>query len=134
MGYAIAAEAARRGAIVTLVTGPTTIEAPAVHEVVKVRSAAEMHQAVVSRVGDMGVVVMAAAVADYTPAERAEQKVAKAGDTLTLVLRKTPDILGELGQRRGAQGGGPRGAVDVFKKCRRGTRRDPRGYRRLHTV
>jgi len=107
MGYAIAAEAARRGAMVTLVTGPTTIEVPAVHEVVKVRSAAEMHQAVVSRAGDMDVVVMAAAVADYTPAARAEQKVAKEGDTLTLVLRKTTDILGELGQRRVAKGSGP---------------------------
>ena len=107
MGYAIAAEAARRGADVTLVTGPTTIETPAVREVVKVRGAADMHQAVMSRAEDMDVVVMAAAVADYAPAERAGQKVAKEGDTLTLVLRKTPDILGELGQRRVAKGGGP---------------------------
>ena len=107
MGYAIAAEAARRGADVTLVTGPTTIEAPAVRQVVKVRSAADMHEAVLSRAADMQVVVMAAAVADYSPEARADQKVAKAGDTLTLVLRKTPDILGELGQRRMAQGGGP---------------------------
>ena len=66
-----------------------------------------MHDAVVSRAGDMDVVVMAAAVADYAPAERAEQKVAKEGDTLTLVLRKTADILGELGQRRVAKGSGP---------------------------
>jgi phosphopantothenoylcysteine decarboxylase/phosphopantothenate--cysteine ligase len=50
---------------------------------------------------------MAAAVADYAPAERAGQKVAKTGDTLTLVLKKTPDILGELGQRRMAKGSGP---------------------------
>jgi phosphopantothenoylcysteine decarboxylase/phosphopantothenate--cysteine ligase len=107
MGYAIAAEAARRGADVTLVTGPTTIEAPAVREVVKVRSAVDMHEAVMARAGDMHVVVMAAAVADYTPVERAGQKVAKDSDTLTLVLRKTPDILGELGQRRVAKGGGP---------------------------
>ena len=107
MGYAIAAEAVRRGADVTLVTGPTTIEMPAVREVVKVRGAADMHQAVMSRAGDMDVVVMAAAVADYAPAERAPQKVAKAGETLTLVLKKTPDILGELGQRRVAAGGGP---------------------------
>jgi phosphopantothenoylcysteine decarboxylase/phosphopantothenate--cysteine ligase len=55
----------------------------------------------------MDVVVMAAAVADYAPVERAGQKVAKEGDTLTLVLRKTPDILGELGQRRVAKGAGP---------------------------
>jgi phosphopantothenoylcysteine decarboxylase/phosphopantothenate--cysteine ligase len=107
MGYAIAVEAARRGAVVTLITGPTTIGTPSVREVIKVRGAAEMHQAVVSRAGDMDVIVMAAAVADYAPVERAGQKVAKEGDTLTLVLKKTPDILGELGQRRVAQGGGP---------------------------
>jgi len=107
MGYAIAAEAARRGALVTLVTGPTSIEAPPVRDVVKVRGAAEMHQAVMSRAGDADVIVMAAAVADYAPVDRAGQKVAKDGDTLTLVLRKTPDILGELGQRRIATGGGP---------------------------
>jgi len=107
MGYAIAAEAARRGAEVLLVTGPTSIEAPAVGEVVRVRSAAEMHETVLSRAGAMQVVVMAAAVADYTPADRAGQKVAKSGDTLTLQLKKTPDILGDLGRRRLAQGEGP---------------------------
>jgi phosphopantothenoylcysteine decarboxylase/phosphopantothenate--cysteine ligase len=107
MGYAIAAEAARRGALVTLVTGPTSIETPAVREVVRVRSAAEMHQTVMSRSSDADVVVMAAAVADYAPVDRAGQKVAKEGDTLTLVLRKTPDILGELGQKRIAAGVGP---------------------------
>lgn len=107
MGYAIAAEAARRGALVTLITGPTSIETPAVREVVRVRGAAEMHQAVTARAAEADVVVMAAAVADYTPAARAAQKVAKQGDTLTLVLTKTPDILGELGQRRVAAGGGP---------------------------
>ena len=107
MGYAIAAEAARRGALVTLVTGPTSIEAPPVRDVVKVRGAAEMHQAVMSRAGDADVIVMAAAVADYAPVDRAGQKVAKDGDTLTLLLRKTPDILGQLGQKRTATGGGP---------------------------
>jgi phosphopantothenoylcysteine decarboxylase/phosphopantothenate--cysteine ligase len=107
MGYAIAAEAARRGAEVTLVTGPTALDAPAVREVVKVRSAAEMHQAVMSRAGELDVVVMAAAVADYTPADRAEQKVAKSGDTLTLLLKRTPDILGDLGRWRAARGERP---------------------------
>src|SRR6185369_66792 len=62
MGYAIAAEAARRGADVTLVTGPAALEVPHVREVVKVRSAAEMHEAVISRAASMHVVVMAAAV------------------------------------------------------------------------
>jgi phosphopantothenoylcysteine decarboxylase/phosphopantothenate--cysteine ligase len=107
MGYAIAAEAARRGAEVTLVTGPTTIETPQVHEIVRVRSAADMHDAVVSRAGAMHVVVMAAAVADYAPVVRAGQKVQKVGDELTLVLKKTPDILGELGLRRLSSAHGP---------------------------
>ena len=107
MGYALAAEAARRGADVILVTGPTALDPPVVREVVKVRSAAEMHQAVMSRAADMDVVVMAAAVADYTPADRAGQKVPKGGGTLTLLLKRTPDILGDLGERRVAKGGGP---------------------------
>jgi phosphopantothenoylcysteine decarboxylase/phosphopantothenate--cysteine ligase len=107
MGYAIAAEAARRGANVVLVTGPTSIEPPPVREIVRVRSAADMHEAVLSRAAAVQVVVMAAAVADYTPADRAEQKVAKSGETLTVQLKKTPDILGDLGRRRLAQGEGP---------------------------
>src|SRR5216684_2411809 len=109
MGFAVAAEAARRGARVTLVAGPTTAEAPAVgvvEEVVRVRSTADMHRAVLNRAAGMDVVVMAAAVADYT-ADRAPQKVSKDADTITLVLRKTPDILGELGTRRVTTGEGP---------------------------
>src|SRR5258707_1021288 len=65
MGYAIAGEAARRGADVVLVTGPTSLAAPPVREVVQVRRAAEMRDAVMSRAGDMQLVVMAAAVADH---------------------------------------------------------------------
>jgi phosphopantothenoylcysteine decarboxylase/phosphopantothenate--cysteine ligase len=107
MGYAVAAEAARRGAEVTLVTGPSALTAPPVHAVVKVRRAAEMHEAVMSRADAMDVAIMAAAVADYAPADRAEQKLPKSGDTLTLVLKKTADILGELGHRRVATGSGP---------------------------
>jgi phosphopantothenoylcysteine decarboxylase/phosphopantothenate--cysteine ligase len=107
MGFAIAADAARRGAVVTLVAGPTAVDPPAVHDVIRVRSAAEMHQAVIGRASDVDVVVMAAAVADYSPADRAEQKVSKDADTLTIVLKKTPDILGDLGRRRLASGDGP---------------------------
>jgi phosphopantothenoylcysteine decarboxylase/phosphopantothenate--cysteine ligase len=107
MGYAIAAEASRRGAAVTLVSGPTSLDAPPVREVVQVRSAAQMHQAVMSRAGDIDVAIMAAAVADYAPERRADQKVPKAGESMTLVLRKTPDILGDLGHRRLASGRGP---------------------------
>lgn len=107
MGFAIAAEAARRGAEVTLVAGPTSIEPPAVHELVRVRRAVEMHAAVVERAEAMDVAILAAAVADYAPAERAPQKVPKEADTITLTLRKTPDILGDLGARRAASGRGP---------------------------
>ena len=107
MGFAIAAEAARRGAEVTLVAGPTSIEAPAVREIVRVRRAADMHEAVLARADTMDVVVMAAAVADYTPADPAVQKLSKDRESLTLVLQRTPDILGDLGSRRLAKGGGP---------------------------
>ena len=107
MGFAIAAEAMRRGADVTLIAGPTSVEPPAVRELVRVRSAAEMHEAVLGRADQMALVVMAAAVADYAPASRADHKVAKHGDTLTLTLKKNPDILAELGQRRLSAGHGP---------------------------
>lgn len=107
MGFALAGEAARRGAEVTLVAGPTSVEPPAVHELVRVRGAEEMHHAVMARADRVDVVVMAAAVADYTPATRLPQKMAKDDDTLTLVLRRTPDILGDLGRRRLAAGDGP---------------------------
>jgi phosphopantothenoylcysteine decarboxylase/phosphopantothenate--cysteine ligase len=107
MGFAIAAEAARRGAEVTLVAGPTTIEAPPVREVVRVRRASEMHAAVLSRADAMDVVIMAAAVADYAPVDPVGQKLSKDSESLTLVLRRTPDILGDLGSRRLAKGDGP---------------------------
>jgi len=107
MGYAVAAEAARRGADVILVSGPTSLNPPPVREFVRVRSAAEMHQAVMSRACDVDIAIMAAAVADYAPDRRAEQKVPKAGESMTLVLRQTPDILGDLGHRRLASGKGP---------------------------
>ena len=66
-----------------------------------------MHEAVLGRADQMAVVVMAAAVADYAPEGRADQKVAKQGDTITLTLKKNPDILADLGQRRLASGQGP---------------------------
>ncbi len=107
MGYAIAGEAHRRGAEVILVSGPTTIEPPAVSELVRVRSAFDMHEAVMTRADRADVAILAAAVADYAPATRAPQKVAKGEDTISLVLRKTPDILADLGARRVATGRGP---------------------------
>jgi phosphopantothenoylcysteine decarboxylase/phosphopantothenate--cysteine ligase len=107
MGFAVAAEAAHRGAEVTLVAGPSAEEPPPVRELVRVRTADEMHRAVNDRADRMDVVVMAAAVADYRPSEQAVQKVPKGEETVTIVLRKTRDILAELGRRRLASGRGP---------------------------
>src|SRR5687767_12989200 len=78
MGFALAGEAKRRGAQVTLVAGPTTVQPPAVDALVRVRSAAEMHEAVMRAAADADAVIMAAAVADYTPAQAAAGKIAKA--------------------------------------------------------
>ncbi len=101
MGYAIAAEAARRGARVWLVSGPTELPPPAGLEIVRVRSAAEMRDAVAARAPEADAVVMAAAVADYTPEQgRATGKLPKDDDAMTIRLVRTPDILGELGARR----------------------------------
>lgn len=102
MGYAVAAEAARRGARVVLVSGPTHLDAPAGTEVVRVRSAAEMSAAVQQHAERADIVVMAAAVADYTPAEgKVGSKIEKTEGPLMLRLERTTDILAELGSRRG---------------------------------
>ncbi len=96
MGVAIAAEAARRGASVTLVSGPSGVPSPANVTLVPVRSASDMHAAVMSRAAEQDLVVMAAAVADYTLAA-APQKIAKSDGPLTLTLERTRDILADLG-------------------------------------
>lgn len=100
MGFALASRAAARGARVTLVTGPVTLPTPANVERRDVRSARDMHAAVLAAGGD--VVIMAAAVADYRPADVAEHKLKKKDGELTLTLARNPDILAELGARRGA--------------------------------
>jgi phosphopantothenoylcysteine decarboxylase / phosphopantothenate---cysteine ligase len=98
MGYAIAAEGLRRGAAVTLVTGPTHLSAPHGATVVKVRSASDMHAAVMDRTDGKDAIVMSAAVADYTPAEPAKSKMKKGDGPVTITLNRTKDILGELGK------------------------------------
>jgi phosphopantothenoylcysteine decarboxylase/phosphopantothenate--cysteine ligase len=98
MGFALAAEAQRRGARVTLVAGPTRVEPPAVDELVRVRSAAEMHAAVMRDATRADLVIMAAAVADYAPAAPAAHKVPKTDGPVTLTLERTADILAELGR------------------------------------
>ena len=104
MGFAIAGEATRRGAHVTLVAGPTGIEPPAVDALVRVRSAAEMHEAVMRAAAGADAVIMAAAVADYTPAQPAAGKLAKSEAPMTLTLQRTRDILGDLGSMRDGLG------------------------------
>ncbi|MGE3177258.1 MAG: bifunctional phosphopantothenoylcysteine decarboxylase/phosphopantothenate--cysteine ligase CoaBC [Vicinamibacterales bacterium] len=107
MGLAIAEEAVRRGATVTLVAGPSNLPMPSGCDVVRVRSAADMHQAVMARADAQDAVIMSAAVADYAPRVRADQKVQKGEGDLTIVLARTPDILADLGARRLASGMGP---------------------------
>jgi phosphopantothenoylcysteine decarboxylase/phosphopantothenate--cysteine ligase len=102
MGYAVAAEASRRGAHVVLVSGPTRLDPPAGVRVERVRSAHEMARAVIEQASGADAVVMAAAVADYTPEGGATGvKIAKSDGPLTVTLVRTPDILAELGRRRG---------------------------------
>ncbi|HUL71474.1 MAG TPA: bifunctional phosphopantothenoylcysteine decarboxylase/phosphopantothenate--cysteine ligase CoaBC [Vicinamibacterales bacterium] len=101
MGFALAKEARDRGAHVVLVAGPTTVEPPPVAEVVRVRSAKDMHAAVVAHAGQADAIIMAAAVADYTPAGGAVTQKIEKGGPLTLTLERTPDILAGLGAARG---------------------------------
>ncbi|MEZ4700558.1 MAG: bifunctional phosphopantothenoylcysteine decarboxylase/phosphopantothenate--cysteine ligase CoaBC [Rhodothermales bacterium] len=99
MGYALADAASRAGARVTLVSGPTALQPPHGVTFVGVESAAEMADAVLSR-SDADLVIMAAAVADYTPAERSDTKVKKADGDLSIALRRTIDILATLGAQK----------------------------------
>jgi phosphopantothenoylcysteine decarboxylase/phosphopantothenate--cysteine ligase len=101
MGFALAEQAAARGAGVTLVAGPTTVEPPSGLTVIRVRSAREMHAAVMAHAAEADVVIMAAAVADYTPVGGAAAGKIEKGGALTLALERTPDILLDLGRARG---------------------------------
>ena len=102
MGFAIAEAAARRGADVTLVSGPTNLETPANVHRIRVTSAADMYKTVMERYRD-DVVIKAAAVSDYRPAAFATQKIKKSDEQLTLPLERTPDILSELGKQKTSQ-------------------------------
>ncbi len=97
MGYAIAKAAACRGASVTLVSGPTALPEPAYMEFVPIETAQQMFDAVTARADDMDIIIKAAAVADYRPAEVADNKIKKKDGELSLPLTRTRDILGTLG-------------------------------------
>ena len=98
MGYAIARCAAYRGAEVVLVTGRTHIEPPIFTKVIKVTDAESMYNAVMSEIDDADIIVMAAAVADYTPAQVSDEKLKKKDGDMSVEMKRTRDILKEAGK------------------------------------
>ena len=98
MGYAIAGCAAYRGAQVVLVTGRTHIEPPIFTKVIKVTDAESMYNAVMSEIDDADIIVMAAAVADYTPAQVSDEKLKKKDGDMSVEMKRTRDILKEAGK------------------------------------
>lgn len=97
MGYAIANAAARRGAAVTLVSGPTALKKPAYVNTVDVITAEDMFNAVMQNAPDADIIIKAAAVADYRPKTVADNKLKKSDDAMSIPLERTKDILGTLG-------------------------------------
>ena len=100
MGYAIARNAMLRGANVTLVTGETSITKPRFVEVVNIKSAADMFEAVTSRANKQDIIIKAAAVADYTPTSVSDDKIKKSDDDLSILVERTKDILKYLGMNK----------------------------------
>jgi phosphopantothenoylcysteine decarboxylase/phosphopantothenate--cysteine ligase len=100
MGFALAEAALKRGGEVTLVAGITSVNAPAGARVVRALSAEEMSQAVAQEIAKHSVFIGAAAVADYRPAHRAEQKIKKSEEQITLTLERTPDVLSQVATSR----------------------------------
>ena len=100
MGYAIAKAAMLRGAKVTLISGPSSLEPPMFVDVIKIQSAADMYEAVMAHKDEQDIIIKAAAVADYTPAEVSDEKVKKKDDDMAIRLTRTRDILKALGENR----------------------------------
>lgn len=103
MGYALARTARRRGAQVTLVSGPTALPAPAGVAIIRVRSAAEMREAVLKNLPDASILLMAAAVADYRPKQPSAEKIKKSNAGMVLELERNADILAEAGRQKGGR-------------------------------
>lgn len=101
MGFALAEAAGRRGARVIVVAGPVSLADPPGATVVHVRTAREMREAVLDRLAESTIIIKAAAVADYHLSQVPQQKVKKTSMRLSLELEPTPDILAELGQKKG---------------------------------
>ena len=100
MGYALAKEARNAGARVTLISGKTNLPKPYGVDVVAVTSAADMAKSVIDNFEKADVLIMSAAVADYTPIEKAEQKIKKIDGDLSIALKRTQDILLTIGQKK----------------------------------
>ena len=100
MGYALAKEARNAGARVTLISGKTNLSKPYGVDVVSVTSAADMAKSVIDNFEKADVLIMSAAVADYTPIEKAEQKIKKTDGDLSIALKRTQDILLTIGQKK----------------------------------
>lgn len=100
MGFALAEAALKRGGEVTVVTGITTVDPPAGARIVRALSAEEMDQAVARESKQASVFIGAAAIADYRPSTRAEQKIKKTEDSVTLTLERTPDVLANVATSR----------------------------------
>jgi len=101
MGYALASEAAQRGAQVELISGPVNVDSShSAINVTSVTTATEMLEAAQNRFSEMDIAIFAAAVADYAPTEKFSQKIKKKGDTMTLTLQKNPDIAQTLGMQK----------------------------------
>lgn len=98
MGFALARTAFRRGAEVTLISGPTAQQPPAGVECVNITTALEMHQAVMERYEDKSIIVKAAAVSDFRCATQSDEKIKKNRSSLVMELEQNPDILKELGR------------------------------------
>jgi len=103
MGYALARQAARLGAEVTLISGPTSLQAPAGCRIVPVMTCSEMQREVQRAFPDTDLLLMAAAPADYRPARVEEEKIRKSEATLRLELQRTDDIIAEAGSRKSGQ-------------------------------
>ena len=100
MGYAIAKSAIMRGAEVTLVSGPVNIKPFTGIDVIDVVSADDMYQAVTSKANEADIIIMCSAVADYTPAAYSDQKVKKHDGDISIPLKRTKDILKQLGEQK----------------------------------
>jgi len=101
MGYAIAEAAVQRGASVKLISGPVHLKEPSGVEMVHIKTAQDMYEAVMDNYKDYDVIIMMAAVADYRCAEMADNKIKKSNDEMVIKLIKNPDIAKELGKIKG---------------------------------